>query len=405
MIACVFLPDLFSDVATQNNDVLLLNPSGFVQAASRGAVRRGVRVGMRAQQAHALCPDAHVQAFDASPLEETGEAIETELSAFTTRIEAVWGFGHVGKKKRLDETLLPASAAAYCLDLGKLRGSDAVGLARQMQRILRDNLGLCSSVGLARGKYPALVAARVTQANYPKLIAPGEEAAFLAPFSIYILPLDRETGRRLERFSIRTVGAFAALPGAAVLSQFGKAGRLCHQLARGQDTRPVTSRSRKPSERLCELFDSVVDNQLILQAVLERIGCDFEQRLAVQGLMTGKLELVLHLDNGKTLKARRVLRENLQNGRLIGHQLIRLLSQCSLPCGVVGVEAIAHDLVLPAMQQLDLFEQSTPTQRLSDLLDTLAYRFGSEHVYAVTDLDPEHWLPERRYALESVEAA
>jgi hypothetical protein len=121
--------------------------------------------------------------------------------------------------------------------------------------------------------------------------------------------------------------------------------------------------------------------------------------------MTARLELVLHLDNGKTLKSRRILREPLQNGRLIGRQLVRLLAQLALPCGVESIEVIAHELALPIMRQLDLFEQATPTQRLSDLLDSLSARFGSEHLYAITDLDPDHWLPERRYALEPVEAA
>jgi nucleotidyltransferase/DNA polymerase involved in DNA repair len=408
VIACVFIPDLVSCVAKPqppSENIFLVTPSDYVQAASRGAVLRSVRVGMKAAQARALCAGANVQLFDDTPFQEMDEAIEAELSAFTTQIEGIWGFGYVGKKKRPDQSILPASAAIFYLDLGKLRPSEAVDLARQMQRVLRDALALSSTVGLSRGKFPALVAARVTQPAHPKLVAPGDEGAFLAPFTLDILPLNRETNRRLDKFGIRTLGAFAQLPAAAVLTQFGKEGRALHQWAQGRDTRLVVSRPRKPSERLRQSFDGAVENRLALEAVLQQFGCDFEQRLATNGLTTSKLELALHLENGQVLKSHRVLREPAHNGRLIGRYLVRLLSQLTLPCGVDSVEAIAHDLTLPVMQQLDLFGQVTPTRRLTDLLDTLSERFGTEHVYSVTDLDPDHWLPEYRYALEPVEAA
>jgi nucleotidyltransferase/DNA polymerase involved in DNA repair len=356
---------------------------------------------MKAQQARVLCPDASIQEFDHSPFQEMDEAIETELSVFTTQMEGVWGFGHVGKKKRPDQLILPGSTAIFYLDLGKLRPSHAIVLAQQMLRTLRDDFRLCSSVGLARGKFPALIAARVTHPEYPKLIAPGEEKTFLAPYSITTLPLNRESSRRLEMFGIRTLGTFATLRGADVLTQFGKEGRVFHEWARGNDPRPVTSRPRKPSERLRESFDGAVEDRLVLEGVLERMGCDFEERFAASGMTTGKLELLLHLDNGKTLKAHQVLRAPTQDGRFIGRQLIRLLRQITYTCEVSSLEAIAHDLALPAMRQLGLFEQA-PSQYLGDVLDNLSNRSGPEHLYRIADLDSTHWLTEYRYVLEPV---
>jgi hypothetical protein len=89
VIACVFLPDLVSRVI--GNDVLLVTTTGFVQASSRGAVKRGVQLGMRIQQARVLCPDADVSLFDEAPFQDVGEAIETILLTFSTRMEAVFG--------------------------------------------------------------------------------------------------------------------------------------------------------------------------------------------------------------------------------------------------------------------------------------------------------------------------
>ncbi len=410
MIACVFLPDLVMRVAGQplnpGNDILFVSVTGFVQAASRGAVKRGVRIGMRVRQALALSPDGEIVLFDESPFQYIDEAIETALSVFTTRIEATFGFGNVGKRKKLEHSLLPASSACYFLDLGKLKGSDALVLAQKMQHVLRDDLGLASSIGLSRGKFPALVASRVAALDRPRLLPPGEEGAFLAAYPVKILPLDRETGRRLEVFGLKTLDAFANLPRAAVIAQFGKEGRLLHELAQGNDPRPVIARPRTPSERLQETLDGTVDNRLVLEALLVQMSCALEERLVTRGYLARSLELILHVDNGKTVKTRRVLREPIQNGRLLGRQLARLLSQLALPCGVVAVEVVARDLAAPVMQQLDLFAHPAPSSnRLSDLLETLSLRFGSEHLYTVTDLDRDHWLLEHRFALEKVDVA
>ena len=168
MIACVFLPDLVYRAA--GADVLLVTATGFVQAASRAAVRRGVRSGMRTRQAHALYPDAEVRPYDDWPFQDMAEAMETLLVTFSTRLEMVAGFGSVGNRKKGEHPLLPASSALYYLDLGKLRGSDAVIMAQQLQNILCRDLALDSSVGLSRGKFPALVAARVAQSDHPTVL-------------------------------------------------------------------------------------------------------------------------------------------------------------------------------------------------------------------------------------------
>jgi nucleotidyltransferase/DNA polymerase involved in DNA repair len=406
----VFVPDLVGQVVGQmdtiQQDTLYVNTSGYIQAASRGAVKKGVRIAMRIRQAHALSPDAEIRSFDEASFLELDEAIETALSTFTNRIEAVFGFGYVGKRRKLEQPLLPASTACYYLDLGKLRGGDAVVIAQHTQSLLKDTLALDSLIGLSRGKFPALVASRTAQIDHPKLIQLGDEGDFLAPFAVNILPLDREASRRLEVFGIRTIGALARLPRAAVVAQFGKEGGFLHELSHGNDHRRVIARPHKPSEHLRKCLDGAVDNRLALEALLKEMGCTFEQELRSKEFTTRSLELVLQLDNGKLLKKRHALREPTQDGGLLGRQLIRMFSQMVLPCGAVSVEAAAHDLAAPVMQQLDLFASPAPTtNRLSDLIEMLSARVASEQLFCVTHLDPEHWLIEQRFVLEPVDAA
>ena len=78
------------------------------------------------------------------------------------------------------------------------------------------------------------------------------------------------------------------------------------------------------------------------------------------------------------------LREPTTNGKLIGRALLRLFAQMSLNSGVTEVEVVAKDLAPVVWKQLDLF--GTPAiehNRLSDLLETLALRLGSECVYQI----------------------
>ena len=122
--------------------------------------------------------------------------------------------------------------------------------------------------------------------------------------------------------------------------------------------------------------------------------------------MTSTLELVLCLDDGKTQKARQVLRNPLQNGMLIGRQLIRLLAQLTITCEVVSVEVTARNLAPPVMRQLDLFSYAaSAAHRRDDLIVALTARFGTEPLYRVADLDPDYWLPELRFTLEPLEVA
>ncbi len=100
-------------------------------------------------------------------------------------------------------------------------------------------------VGVAGGMFAAGLAARVPEPSEPGepvvVVPPDEADAFLAPWPISVLvaPVDAVHGGGgelvdlLARLGLRTLGAFAALPDAAVLGRFGATGVFAHRLARG----------------------------------------------------------------------------------------------------------------------------------------------------------------------------
>ncbi|GAB3228266.1 DNA polymerase Y family protein [Glycomyces halotolerans] len=99
--------------------------------------------------------------------------------------------------------------------------------------------------GVADGLFAALLAARSGH-----IVPPGRDAEFLAPHDIADLRstalVDPETCETLRHLGITTLGAFAALPGAAVAERFGAAARRAQALAAGEPTRPLAPRRTEP---------------------------------------------------------------------------------------------------------------------------------------------------------------
>ena len=403
MIACVVIPDVVTLVEGKTtSSTILVNAAGKVQAASTEAIRCGVRPKMGARQAATLCFGVQLRTFDAAPYLQLAEAIEDTLLQFSTRIELLPGFW---QNKKQPGNVHP-SAMMYYLDLGKLSAKDGLKVAERIGEVLHDEFNAPVCIGMARAKFPAFVAARYSKPQMPTLIRPGEEGEYLADLPVTLLPLGKELSRRLEVFGIQTLGALASLPAGSVIMQLGKKGRFLHQLAQGNDPRPIVVRPRKPSYTLTKAFDGSVEDSNVIETLLQQFGCEIEAHLSAQGYTTQFLELTLYLDNHKKQQASNMLREPTGDSKLIGRGLIRLLKQMTIACGVITVEAKAKQLTPVVWQQLDLFGAPAVGQnRLSDLLETLTTRYGNECIYQVRIEDERSVVEPYHFIIERVEAA
>src|SRR5208283_2345597 len=99
------------------------------------------------------------------------------------------------------------------------------------------------SVQLAIGIAPNRFVARVA-ALTGRTCAPGEEATFVAPMPLDVLPLDPQICERLKLLGIRTLGELAALPHGPFVRRFGPQSARWHALARGIDDLPLQPRAR-----------------------------------------------------------------------------------------------------------------------------------------------------------------
>lgn len=404
MIACVLAHDLVR--AVTGGDAFLLDAAGKVRAAALRASQAGVRVGMRLRQAQALYPEAEVHPFDPQPFRQTVGELTGTLARFSDGVEVAPGFWQPGQRKRRAQPLHPSAAVIY-VDLGRLRDEKTyTALAEQMVTALKAGCQIEPSVGLATGKFTAAVAARLTAPARVQIVTAGSEAAYLEGLPVTLLPLDKETQRRLALLGVATLGQVAALPPGALAAQFGQVGRLLYRLARGEDDRPVQRLVVEPVEHLTLRLHGPLADRCALETAVRDLADDLAGRLAVRGFTARTLALSLHLEHGSLWHDEVVLRQPSGDAGRLGRALTRMLGGAALHEGVVSVEVRAERLEAVQWRQLDLFgDQVAAQDRLHTLLESLALRFGDAPFCRVEVADPEHRLPEQRFHITPGAAA
>src|SRR5262249_39605641 len=98
-------------------------------------------------------------------------------------------------------------------------------------------VGLQANIAVASNPDAAICAAR----GFPgiSVLNRGTEAKRFSSLPPHVLPVSPEVLEPLERWGIRTFGAFAKLPAVQVSERLGQEGVRLHKLARGVWTRPL----------------------------------------------------------------------------------------------------------------------------------------------------------------------
>jgi len=205
---------------------------GVVLAASYEAKAFGVRTAMSGGQARRLCPQAIV--------------VPPRMEAYSAASKAVFAvFRHTTplvEGLSIDEAFLDVGG------LRKISGSP-VEIAARLRDVIRFEVGLPITVGVARTKFLAKVASAVAKPDGLLVVSPDHELEFLHPLPVRRLwGVGAITADKLRNRGITTVGEVAALPESALVRILGPgSGRHLHALAMGRDPRPVRTGVRRRS--------------------------------------------------------------------------------------------------------------------------------------------------------------
>ncbi len=220
-------------------------------SASAEARAEGVVVGLRVREAEARCAGLVVLDADESADARAFELVVRAVEQLVPRLVL----------ERPGQLSFPTRGPSRYFG-----GDDA--LAARIIACVRELEVTDVRAGIADGVFAAGLAARAThedrgeeRARDTVVVPVGETFTFLAPWPVTVLAgaVDAAYGGGadlvdlLARLGLRTLGAFAELPPAAVLGRFGPSGALAHRLARGEvEHEPVAT---VPPDELLEAIE------------------------------------------------------------------------------------------------------------------------------------------------------
>ena len=249
-----------------------------VVACSETARLDGVRRGLRRREAQSRCPRLVVVEHDPG---RDARAFEPVVAA----VEEV----AVGV-----EVIRPGACAMAARGPARYFGGEEAAAERIVEQIA-ESCSVESQVGIADGVFAAGLAARAG-----RVIAPGETREFLA--GVPIAALERpELADLLTRLGVKTLGDFAALPAADVLTRFGFDGALAHRLASGLDHRPLAVRRPPPDLDVAETYDEPLERVDVAAFAGRVLAERLHDKLAAHGLACTRLGIEAVTADGQEL--------------------------------------------------------------------------------------------------------
>jgi len=309
-----------------------------VVAASAAAEAAGVRAGQPLREAQQRCPAAVFVALDEVAVEALQQAAIAALCTVSPAVE-------VG-----DDEAFADLSGSHAMHPSEVAWAVAVA------RALAVTLGEAPAAGVAGSRFVARTAARIGAPGRVRRVRDGEEAAFLAPLPLHLLPGDRAVLSRLATLGLDCAGAVASLALADMQRQFGPAGLAVHRLARGQDGEGVRpwAPPRTMAERLALDGGGVADLEALRRGA-RRLTESLGARLHAAALAAGSLDLHLEEEGGGAAAASRVLPAAAGNPDELWPAVLGLLGEVRPEAPVAALRLQAGQLISGGGRQLDMW--------------------------------------------------
>jgi DNA polymerase-4 len=267
-------------------------------------------------------------------------------------------------------------------------------------RAVRETIpaGFEARIGIARGKFPACLAAwHSPQGGYRIL---GEDlAAFLKDLSCDLLPVSLKTRARLHEYGLHTLGQIAAMPVGPLQAQFGPEGlRIC-ELALGQDETALIPRVTEEVIAESTMLPTVTVSLDIMLMAIEAMLARAFVRLEARGRGISRINLwtlsLLREHREKDIN----FKEPAMNVKTALTRIRHVMESCPQPGPVEQLGIKVTGLGRQKGKQKSLFTEVRAQEHLLEDVRQLEFRLGGPQVYSVKEVEPWSRIPERRYAL------
>ncbi len=257
--------------------------------------------------------------------------------------------GHAVEGLSMDEAFV---------DLREMSLDEARAFAAAIRADVREHTGLTVSAGVATGKMVAKTASDSCKPDGLLTIAPGDEAAFLAP-----LPAGRlwgvgpKTAARLQTFGITTIGQIAQLQDAEARTIFGSLGPSVRDLARGIDTRKIEPERETKSISSETTFEYDVRDERKLIEVLREQALEVAEKLEREGCTASTVGVKIKRADFRVFGRQTHLSQPTREARLIYRAAVHCLRRANLagtPVRLLGLRVAS--IALGDAKQISLFE-------------------------------------------------
>ncbi|MFC1961928.1 DNA polymerase IV [Chloroflexota bacterium] len=339
-----------------------LDQRGVVAAASYEARAYGLYSGMPLVTAARLCPQTIFIEGSFHRYREASENFHEILADFSPLLEPMG----------LDEAYLDATG------FESMHGS-ARNMALKIKQRVKDKLGICASIGIARSKIVAKIASGLSKPDGLLEVPEGKETSFLNSLAVSSLPgVGKKTAPILLNLGIKTIGDLASFPVSELKSRFGVYGETLHGHACGIDHSEV----KPPGEAKSISHETTFDHdtreikriEATLRYLAERVGANLRRK----GRQAKRVTLKLRYADFTTITRQETLSQATDADQFIfntghrllerelktGHQAIRLIG--------IGVSKLVE--IGRQVNMLDSTQQRM--DKLNTAIDRIRKKYG-----------------------------
>jgi DNA polymerase IV len=341
---------------------------GVVAAANYEARKFGVHSAMASARANRLCPHAVVIRPRMDHYAAVSRKIREVFERFTPVIEPL----------SLDEAFLDATGSE------PLFGPSAE-MGRRIKQLIRAELRLVASVGVAPNKFLAKIASDLQKPDGFVVVDPNSIQAFLDPLPVgRIWGVGKVTGQVFDRLGIKTIGQLRKLSVETLNDLFGSSGEHYWRLARGIDDRHVVPDREAKSISHETTFSEDIDDKEALRALLVDLVEQVARRIRRHDLKGRTVEIKVRFADFKTISRALTLHEptNVTQELLAaGLQLLdHRLPPGHLPVRLLGFGVTQFDGSTKTQQQLFDDYGHERHRELDEVADQIAARFGKKAI-------------------------
>lgn len=335
---------------------------GVISACSYEARKYGLHSGMAISKAFRLCPKGIYLKGHSKEYLYYSKEVASILNKYAPQIE----------QASIDEFYMDFTGTQHIYKNNRL-------LAKELQRVIYNQLGLPSSIGIATNKTIAKIASDFYKPKGVTEVLPGMEKEFLRLLPIERIPgIGKQTLPKLKLKGFNLAGDIAKLPEKYFTNIWGKAGSAIWKKANGYGSDIIeNSKDRKSISKEHTFEMDINDLELIEKTAFYLVG-KICHKVRKMNWLASTVTLKLRYHNFETLTRTKTIKAT--NDDNIVFSVIKELLTANYNKGIkIRLIGVGISNFCSNEEQIDLFEKESENRKqMLTAVTKLRDKFGYE---------------------------